>query len=166
MPDEDVVPITVIPAVSPQAAQQEEEEIDFTAEMVARESIEREEQHEEVMEVLSECQNQLEKLTALSLTLSESQTAESPIMMDLSRQIAEIKAQVESLTQEIKSMVSQVSSQEESSSRKTEHQISDSTAMDDGSTHVSTGGPEESEEPSRQEPPAPGQQKRRRFRKL
>jgi hypothetical protein len=160
MPDEGVVPVTVIPAVSAEAPPQEADEIDFTAEMVARESIEREEQHEEVMEVLAECQNQLEKLMALNLSLSESQTAESPIMMDLSRQIAEIKAQVESLTVEIKSMVSQVSSQEESDSPKMENRTNDTMPTENGES------PEESVEPSRQEPRVPSQQKRRRFRRL
>jgi peptidoglycan hydrolase CwlO-like protein len=164
MPDEEPVPVTVVPAVSPgappEAPPQEEEEIDLIADLVAQDSIEREEQHSEVMETLAECQIQLQNLTALSQSLSQSQTAENPLMMDLSRQITELKGEVAKLVEELSTALKPSSPErEESSSPKAESPTSDMTPTENGPSHP------RAEEPSTQEPPAPNH-KRRRFRKL
>lgn len=107
MPDEPIiapvnadVPVIVAP---PAESEPESEEIDLVAELVARSSIEREEQHDETMEAIEQCQTQLASLTASIQILSQTQTAENPMLAEMQRQLAEVRALQQNLLESMAS---------------------------------------------------------------
>lgn len=154
MPEE--TPPIIITPPPPETA--EEEEIDLVAELVASESIQREEQHDEVMEGIDQCRTQLQSLTDLYQSLSQSQTAENPMLADIQRQIAEVRTLQETLQ---RSMVSIQSSHERSDSIKTVSPTEEQPAGSDTESS-NKNGESETNEPQKQEQRQP----RRRFKKL
>ena len=107
------VPVVVVPAPEPEPEPQVEEEVDLVAEMVARGSIEREEQHDETMEALEQCLSQIANLTASIQSLNQTQSAENPMLVEMQRQLAEVRELQRSL---IESMESRLSNPKEPSS--------------------------------------------------
>lgn len=82
------------------AIEDTDDEIDEVAEQLAAHSILSDARHEEILEGIDECRTKL-------LTIAEqAQTAESPLLTQLTAQIAEINAQVLSLKQSMDTMLS------------------------------------------------------------
>lgn len=135
------VPVVVVPAPEPPEPEIEEE-VDLVAEMVARGSIEREEQHDETMEALEQCLSQIANLTASIQSLSQTQNAENPMLAEMNRQLAEVRALQTSLLESMESK------------RSIPSEPSDSIKPESPTVEPQDG--------KKEEPPKP----RRRFRKL
>lgn len=105
MPDEPVVvvntgsgtgsteppPAPAIVEAPPALVEDEEQELDLVARMVAEESIVREEQHEELMEAIGQWETRMQELLTL-----QNQT-ENPMLTEIRQQITVLQSQIELL---------------------------------------------------------------------
>lgn len=74
------------------ASEDNAEEIDELSEQLAVHSIISEERHDEILERVDQCRTELERLSANGLT-----TAESPMLIQMVTQLAEIRAELTNL---------------------------------------------------------------------
>jgi hypothetical protein len=164
MPDEDAaaaVPVPVPVEGAEEVAEEVAEDLGTVAEMISQDSIVREEQHKQVMEVLAQCQTRLSELSTLT-----AQKTESPVLVQLETQVSEMQAELVRLTAYLEASI------QKDHSKRTAHQTSDTTKPE-GSTLVDGQGKSQSEDQHQPQIPAtsvPSEQalpeRKRRFNKL
>lgn len=155
--------VVTVPQADPPAApvpveEEEEEDLDVVAQMVAEESIVREEQHEQLMEVMSECQRMLTELSRLR----EQMGAENPMLTQILSQMAELQTQMD----QIREMVSTKPPGSRNTEAEGDYPPHEHPSREDTGTTKSIS----ESSPSPPEPPGPSEvnppPKKRRFAKL
>jgi hypothetical protein len=93
--DEQSQPVIVpVLQAEEEAIEEEEEELDLVAQMVAEDGIVREEQHDQVMEGIAQCQSRLEALSGWIRVLEQSQSTENPMLTQIQQQLADLQRQM------------------------------------------------------------------------
>jgi hypothetical protein len=97
-------PVVIVAPVAAPTVETVEEDLDLVSEQVAVLDIQDEERHEQIMEVLSECREQLATLTNSSVA------TESPMLIQIQADLVTIKDQLAILTSERRNRLSSNSS--------------------------------------------------------